>query len=184
MLRIVVPPRDLWDEEKEQFLQCKGATLMLEHSLVSVSKWEAKWKKPFLGDTPKTRDETIDYIRCMNMTQNVDESVYGSLSAAEIQRINSYVSDKQTATWFSEHGDAKNRKGGKKKVITSEVIYGWMISLGIPMECQKWHLSRLLTLIRVCDIQNSKGNKMDKKQAAMQRSALNAKRRRARNSRG
>jgi len=184
MLTIHIPARELWDEVNEVFIVTKGATLTLEHSLVSVSKWEAKWKKPFLGDKPRTREETIDYIRCMTITQHVDPDIYRNIDNATIRAVNAYINDKMTATWFSEKQD---KRPSRKKIVTSEVIYSWMVSLGIPFECQKWHLNRLLTLVRVCDANNA-GNspqkKQNKKQMAAERAALNAQRRKAKNTRG
>ena len=181
MLKLTIPPRELWDEKNEQFIHIKGATLTLEHSLVSISKWEARWKKPFLGSAAKTKEESLDYVRCMTLTQNVDPDIYRNLDNRSMDLVNRYISENQTATWFS---DKTGKKNSKKKTITSEVIYGWMVSLNIPFECQKWHLSRLLTLIHVCDVNNSSSNKLDKKQSALQRNALNAKRRKAHHSKG
>lgn len=179
MLKIVIPQRRLWDEIHEEFLYTKGATITLEHSLVSVSKWEMKWKKPFLG-TQRTREETIDYIRCMTISQNVDPDVYTYIDGRIINEVNNYINDSMTATWFTEQ---KNKPQTAKK-ITNEIIYYWMISLGIPFECQKWHLNRLLTLIRVCEMKNAPSKKMSKKATMKQNASLNAQRRKARGTRG
>lgn len=145
MLRIVVPAAEFWDEAKEEFIYKAEQALQLEHSLVSLSKWESKWCKPFLSKDEKTTAETIDYIRCMTLTQNVKPDVYERLSPENIQQVNQYIQAPMTATWFSD------TSGGKRnsEQITSELIYYWMIALNIPFECQKWHLNRLLTLIRV-----------------------------------
>lgn len=181
MLRITIPAVESWDEQKEEFvITAKEQTLMLEHSLVSLSKWESKWHKPFHSKEEKTYEETIDYIKCMTITQNVDDSIYDRLSNANVIAVNNYIEDPMTATTFS----GQTKKGGRKEVITSELIYCWMISLNIPMECQKWHLNRLLTLIRVCDIKNSPPKKMGRREIINQYASLNAARRKQFNSAG
>lgn len=173
MLQITIPGIELWDEEHEEFVSTKETTLRLEHSLVSLSKWESKWNKVFLDKKDKTREETIDYIRCMTITQNVDPNVYKYLSDKNIQEINNYISAPMTATYFSE--DKTKSNNGEQ--VTSELIYYWMISLNIPMECQKWHLNRLLTLIKVCNIKNQPPKKMSKREIMSRNAALNAQRR-------
>ena len=181
MLRITIPATELWDEEKEEFITvAKEQTLQLEHSLVSLSKWESKWCKPFLSREEKTYEETLDYIKCMTITQNVQPEVYNRLTSLNIEDINKYIEAPMTATVFYN----KNSQGGNKEKITSELIYYWMITLNIPMECQRWHLNRLLTLIRVCEIKNTPAKKMSKREIASQYAALNASRRRQFNSKG
>lgn len=179
MLKIKIPSSEIFDERTNRFISIKGQEIQLEHSLVSVSKWESKWKKPFLADKPKTYAETIDYIRCMTITQNVDPSVYMGLSDQNIRDVNAYIDDSMTATTFKN----KNRKSNRQ-VVTSEIIYYWMISLEIPMECQKWHLNRLLTLIRVCDEKNQPGKKKSRKEIMAENRALNQMRRAKSGSRG
>lgn len=181
MLKIEIPDRMLWDEANEEFIKVKGATLVLEHSLVSVSKWEMKWKKPFLG-TKRTREETIDYIRCMTISQNVDPEIYKFIDGNTISQVSDYINDSMTATWFNDQKGKPVPHSSQK--ITNEIIYYWMVSLGIPFECQKWHLNRLLTLIRVCEVKNSPSKKMSKKGILSQNAALNAQRRKARGTRG
>lgn len=181
MLKILVKGRELYDERTEEFISSKDTVLQLEHSLVSLSKWESKWHKPFLNDRePKTDEEMTDYIRCMTITQNVDPSVYYALSTENIMEIKEYMEDKMTATWFSDKNNPKSRQ----KQVTAELIYYWMISLEIPFECQKWHLNRLLTLIRVCNIENAPKKKMKQSDILRQNAALNAKRKAAMNSKG
>lgn len=185
MLTIEVPARELWDEGQEKFIATKACTIVLEHSLVSVSKWEAKWKKEFLSTAEKTEEETLDYIRCMTITQNVDPNIYKYLSQDIIKKVNEYISDPMTATTFSKND--RNKNGGKsysKQKITSELIYYWMIALEIPMECQRWHLNRLLTLIKVCQIKNDPGKKMSKKDILSSNARINAARRKASHSKG
>ena len=170
---ITIPSAELWDSKNEKFVYTKEQTIVLEHSLVSLSKWESKWHKPFLGKEKKSAEETLDYIRCMTLTQNVDPGVYRYLTNKNIEEINDYIDDVMTATWF---GDDKNAKPSNK-TITSELLYYWMISLNIPFECQKWHLNRLITLIKVCNEENKPKKKISKKEAYSRNSALNAARR-------
>lgn len=181
MLRIAIAAGlELWDEEKEEFIYPKTVFLQLEHSLVSLSKWESKWHKPFLGKGDKTVEETVDYIRCMTLTQNVDPSVYGFITNEIIQQVSDYIDDSMTATWFS-----KEEKGvASREVVTSELIYYWMVALNIPFECQKWHLNRLLTLIRVCNVKNAPPEKLSQREIAKRQAAINAARRKARKSKG
>lgn len=181
MLQITIPEVELWDEHKLEFIYLKGKTLQLEHSLVSISKWESKWHKSFINTNDKTEEEILDYIKCMTLTQNVDPEVYLRLTTENITQINKYIDDPMTATTFSDDKtSSKNRE-----VITSEIIYYWMIALNIPIDiCQKWHLNRLLTLIRVCNIKNSPPKKMSKKELMSRNAALNAARRQQLNTRG
>ena len=180
MLQIEVPAGEFWDSKKERFLTTKPITLTLEHSLVSLSKWEAKWCKPFLvKDPPKTSEETIDYIKCMTLTQNVDPRVYSSLSEDNLEKIRRYIEAPMTATTINSRESSHNRE-----IITSELIYYWMIALNIPFECQKWHLNRLLMLINVCNVKNRPPKKMSANQLMSRNAALNAARRKRLNSKG
>lgn len=176
MLTIIIPATRFWDSKNEVFINHKQHVLNLEHSLVSISKWEAKWHIPFLSENEKNKEHTIDYIKCMTLTQNVDDAIYESLTKENFVDISAYIENKMTATWFSE------RKGtgptGKKEVVTSELIYYWMVGLEIPFECQKWHLNRLLTLIKVCNAKaKSANNKQSKKDILSNNAELNAARR-------
>ena len=173
MLRITIPEAEYFDERTQSFITTKEQTLTLEHSLVSISKWESKWEKPFLSKDRKTTKETVDYIRCMTLTQNVDPNVYLAINDEIVEQVSKYIDARMTATWFNEEN---NKRGGSHEVITSEVIYYWMIALNIPPEYQKWHLNRLLTLIRVCNAKNNP-KKMSKKDIFAQNRALNAARR-------
>ena len=180
MLQIKIPAAEAWDENTEEFVTVnEEQVLQLEHSLVSISKWESKWHKPFLGKTEKTTEETLDYIRCMTITQNVKPDIYERLTLSIINQINDYISDSMTATTFSDR-----QIGTSRETITSELVYYWMVSLNIPMECQKWHINRLLTLIRVCNIKNTPPKKMNKREIASRYASLNAARRKQLNSRG
>ena len=171
MLKITIPSQELYDEDNSIFVSTKETILTLEHSLVSLSKWESKWKKPFLTKEDKTRYETIDYIRMMTITQNVDDMVYNFIPQNIIDMVVRYIGDPMTATTFSNE-----RTGGGRDIITAEIIYYWMITFSIPFECQKWHLNRLLALIKVCNIKNQKPKKMSKSSIINQQKALNAQR--------
>ena len=181
MLEIVIPEADSFNEATSEFIKHKETKLSLEHSLVSLSKWESKWKKPFLS-SEKSLEEIQDYVRCMTVTQNVDPIVYKSLTKDNITEVINYIDDPMTATWFNDADDKSPRR--KKEVITAEIIYYWMISLQIPVEFQKWHLNRLMTLIKVCSIKNAPDKKMDKKTLLSRNANLNAARRAAMRSRG
>lgn len=181
MLQITIPDTELWDSENEEFITIKEQTLLLEHSLVSLSKWESKWCKSFLSRQDKTHEETLDYIKCMTITQNIKPETYHAITTEHIKQINDYISAPMTATCFHE----REQKGRlNNEIITSELVYYWMIALNIPFECQKWHLNRLLTLIRVCNVKNQPPKKMSSSAIKSRNSALNAKRRQSLNSRG
>jgi hypothetical protein len=157
MLKIIVPASEFWDNSKQQFIYTKETTLLLEHSLISISKWEAKYHKPFIGNRstePRTEEETLEYIKCMTINPNVDDLVYYALSDENIEAINEYIKDPMTATKIKDDKGA----GSRSQFITSELIYYWMIAFNIPFECEKWHVERLLTLIRVCNAENAKHN--------------------------
>ncbi len=182
MLQIEIPKAEYFDENSNMFVCFEGATFQIEHSLISLSKWESKWHKPFLMDKEKTNEELIDYIRCMTLTKNVDPLVYYNIPNDILKTINSYIESPMTATWFSD--DKIKNKRRSREVITAEIIYYWMITLNIPFECQKWHLNRLLTLIRVCSIKNTPPKKMRGKDILRNNSKLNAARRQSMNSKG
>lgn len=167
MLRITIPGIEMYNETTAEFVSTKDTVLTLEHSLVSLSKWESKWCKPYLYGE-KTDEEVMDYIRCMTITQNVDPAVYSALRRSDIQKIVDYIQAPMTATTF-----VKKAQGNNGEMVTSEVIYGWMVALNIPFECQKWHINRLLTLIRVCSDMNQPKTKMPKKAVASQNRAVN-----------
>jgi len=181
MLNVTIPRIEGFDDKTNQFIDFIPEThLQLEHSLISLSKWEAKWKKPFLSKTEeKTQEELLDYIQCMSLTPNVDPKIYRYIPSEVFKKIIEYIEDPMTATTFSD-----KKSSGKKEIITSEVIYYWMVSLNIPFECQKWHLNRLLTLIRVCSEKNAPQKKMSTKDILARNKSLNAQRRAKLHSRG
>ena len=182
MLEIKVQGAEFWNDGIEEFVTVEPCTLMLEHSLISLSKWESKWQKPFLGKTEKTDEETIDYVKCMTINKNVDPTVYYALTQENCKQINDYIAEPMTATTFHTRNGQKPH--GRGEIMTAEIIYYYMITFGIPFECEKWHLNRLLTLIRVCNIKNAPKQKMSKAAAAKQQRALNAQRRAKSGSRG
>lgn len=180
MLQIVIPATEQYDELKGEFIYTKEQTLQLEHSLVSLSKWESKWCKPFISKQRKTIEETIDYIKFMTLTRNVDPEVYENLTEENLKQVDEYIEAPMTATWFAK----SNSTGGNGEQVTSELIYYWMIALNIPFECQKWHLNRLLTLIKVCNIKNQPPKKMSRREIMSRNSALNAARKQQYNTKG
>lgn len=170
---ITIPGRDLFDPNTKRFITVKTQKLVLEHSLISISKWEAKWHKPYLSRDEKTNEENIDYIRCMCLTQNVDPNVFYALDPKSAKIISDYISDPMTGTTF--HNQDK-RHG--REIITNELIYFWMTQFGIPFDpCEKWHLNHLMTLINVAAIKNQPSKKMGKKDILSRNAALNAQRR-------
>ncbi len=178
MLELHVSEKEAYDEAKQEFVLTAPTVLRLEHSLVSISKWEAKWKKPFLTSETKSEEETLDYVRCMTINQHVDPHVYTLLSAQEIDAISDYIDDNKTATTFREHARRNHQ------IVTSELIYYWIAQYNLPIEAQKWHLSRLLTLIRIASIKNEPEKKMSKRAILAQYRSLNAARRKATGSKG
>lgn len=180
MLEIEVQGAEMFNEETNEFFESKSGTLYLEHSLISISKWESKWKKPFMVKSPeKTSEEILDYIKCMTINKNVDPEVYLGLNAEHLRKINQYIDDAMTATTFPEDHSAPSRE-----IMTSELIYYWMFKAGIPMECEKWHINRLITLIRVFGIKDAPRRKMSKGEIMARNRELNAQRRKKYNTRG
>jgi hypothetical protein len=177
-LTVTIEPEQ-WDERSGEFIPPKEKTIQLEHSLVSLSKWESKWCKPFLH-SDKTGEEVLDYIKCMTLTQNVPPELYTKLSSKNIETINEYINAPMTATTFSDNGNSKKNR----EIVTSELVYYWMVAYNIPFECQKWHLNRLITLIRVCGVKNEPPKKMSKNEIMKRNAELNAKRRAKLNSKG
>lgn len=181
MLRIKIPlSPEGWDEEKREFIEPEVQILELEHSLVSISDWESKWCKSFLACEELTYDETLDYIKCMTLNKNIDPDLYMKLTTENIDEIRDYIYSPMTATTVTENKTGRSRK----EIVTSELIYYWMIDLGIPFECERWHLNRLIMLIKVCQAKNSNPKKMNKRDLMNQHAAINAANRARFNSRG
>lgn len=172
MLKIIVPGTEMFDETTEEFITVDDVTLELEHSLVSLSKWESIHEVPFLGKEKKSTEQIIEYIKCMTLTENVLEKVFLNLSEQNFKDINNYIDAKMTATWFSEAPGAPK----SRDVITSELIYYWMVVFQIPFECENWHINRLFTLIRVCNIKQAKPIKMSRSELAARNRELNEQR--------
>ena len=168
MLDIIIPATERFDEQTMQFIDTKEQKLTLEHSLISISKWESKFEKPFLS-SKKTAVEVLEYIKCMTLTQNVDPAVYWNLTDKNIQDVQEYIEAPMTATTFTPI----KKKGGKKEIITAELIYYWMITFNIPVEFQKWHLNRLLTLIEVCARKNEPQKKKSRKEIIAEQREIN-----------
>lgn len=171
----------MYNEERNEFIYTKDTVLQLEHSLISISLWESKWHKAYVSSTEKrTLEETIDYIRCMTINKGVDPNVYYNIPDKEYREILKYIEDPMTATTFT-----KQKKPPSREIVTSELVYYWMIELGIPFDpCQKWHFNRLMTLIEVCNRKSSPGKKMSKADIMNQNKALNQARRAKHGSRG
>lgn len=167
MLQLYVTGGEIYDQKNREFVYVNSTTLRLEHSLISLSKWESMYCIPFLTDKPKTVQQTLDYIKCMTLNPNVDPNIYHFISDEHILQINDYIGSKMTATTFSDSSKRKNRE-----TVTAELIYWSMITLGIPVEFQKWHLNRLLTLIHVCNIKNDPEKKKMSAAEIMRRNTL------------
>lgn len=179
-LPIHIPKKDLFDERTGKFITVKETNILLEHSLLSISYWEAQWHKPYLSSEQKTTEEFFSYLQCMCLTKNVDPNVFYALDGESVRKIAEYIANPMTATTIKRRDQKKSRE-----IITSELIYFWMTSFNIPFEpCQKWHLNRLLTLIEIASIKNQPPKKMGKREAARERAALNASRRAKYNTRG
>lgn len=182
MKKITIPEDELFDEFTGEFIHIEETTLQLEHSLISLKKWEEKWHKPFLTKEKKTEEEVLDYIRCMTIN-HVKPEIYQHIPEYVVKEIIAYIENPMTATWFSDNSTVGAQKHSRE-VITAEIIYYWMISYNVPVEFQKWHLNQLLTLIKVISIKNGPKKKMGRKEAAQQRAAINAARRAKYNSKG
>lgn len=177
MLEVVIPDQEYFDESTEQFVTVKGAKLSLEHSLISISKWEMKWHAPFLGDDQQSEEQVRDYIRCMTINSNVNPDIYKYIPSDIISQIEAYIRDPMTATWFSKGGQSGPHMRNRS-VITNELVYSWMIECQIPFDpCEKWHFARLMTLIRVRQERSKEPKKMSKRDLAARNAALNAQRR-------
>lgn len=194
MITVTIPAKpseEMWDPVKEEFIYTepiRETKITLEHSLVSISKWESKWKKAFLKQGQKTPEEVLDYIRCMTIEKNIPDNVYENIPPSEIKRITDYIEDSMTATHVKKKPESN--KPGSKDVVTSELIYYWMIANQIPFECEKWHLNRLMALIQVCSVKNAamyggkKKGRANQQDLLRHNTALNASRRAKMGSKG
>lgn len=182
MLYLTIPKTENYDEKTETFVDVKEQVLQLEHSLLSISKWESKWHIPFLADVPRTPEQTVDYIKCMTINRDVDPLVYKAITKVQSKQITAYIEDPMTATTFPNLPGSSGRSN--RDIITSEVIYYWMVAQQIPFECEKWHLNRLLTLIEVCNRKNAPQKKVGKKENLNNIMAINEARKRQFNTTG
>lgn len=180
MLKIKIPAQESFNSKTREFINFEGCELELEHSLASLAKWESKWCKPFHSKFEKTSEETLDYIRCMTLTPNVDPIVYSFLTKENVDDILNYIQAPMTSMYTPP--EDKNKVGGEQ--IRAELIYYWMITLGIWEECQYWHLNRLLAVIRMCAGKNAPAGKRSKQEMANNFAAINAARRKRLNSKG
>ena len=180
MLEIDIAENEMYLPGSNRFVTIPACTLTLEHSLISLAKWESKWNIPYFDYSDKTMAQNLDYIRCMAIGKIKNDTTFDALSPENITTITDYINAPMTATTFQKKNHSKN----KKEIVTAETIYARMFAHRIPMECEKWHLNRLLTLLRVCDLQNSPREKMTKQQTASWNAQQNAVRRAKYNTRG
>lgn len=176
MLELVITTKDGFDPDTNRFVDVETVAIQLEHSLLSLSKWESIWEKPFLKDTDKlSPEEYFDYIRCMLLDEE-DEKYLNHLTPKNVETIQEYINSKQSAAWFNDKA-TQRPPGGRGKIITADLIYYWMVAMQIPFQCETWHLQRLLTLIRITEIENRPKKNMNRKDSMSQHRSLNAKRR-------
>lgn len=175
MLRLTIEAEEFFDDSTQTFLDVGSEIVDLEHSLVSLSKWESKFEKPFLSTTDKSKEETLAYVECMILTPNYNRLLIQTLSGSNLTKVNEYVNSPQSATTFGHMPETK----GRGETITSELIYYWMVAFNIPFECQDWHLNRLFSLIRICNLKQGKQKKMSKHEMAQKYRDLNEQRKAA-----
>ena len=179
MLTIQLAATELFDNERQTFIPLPAATLQLEHSLLSISKWEQKWKKSFLDkNAVRTVAESRDYVRCMTIN-HADPTAYMRLGEADMDKIQKYINDPASATVIKRQAGK-----GSSEILTSELIYYRMVEAGIPFECQKWHLNRLITLINIYGEKQKTPQKMSRSEVYAQNRALNAARKAKTGSKG
>lgn len=179
MLTIYIPEKELFDELTDRFVKIKKQTIRMEHSLISISNWEAKWNKPFLSKKEKTKEEILDYIRCM-MINPQNDNVILAFGPKEINQVIDYINAPMTATTVTFYKQTRQRP----EIITSELIYYWMFSAQVPIECEKWHLNRLFALLKIISAKNQPKKKGFDAGYAKRQSELNAKRRAKMHSKG
>ena len=180
MLTIIVPGTEFYDDITKEFMTKNDVVIELEHSLVSLSKWESEYEKPFLSSDEKTEEEILSYVKAMVLTQKIPPEVFSRFTKDNWDKINDYINAKNSATWFNEPKSA-NRSS---ETITAELVYYWMIAFQIPFECQYWHLNRLFTLIKICNAKNAKPKKMSRNEIAQRNRELNEQRKAQYNTRG
>ena len=176
MLELHVTGQELYNEETEEFTSTDDFDLLLEHSLSSLSKWESKYKKPFLSDKEKSFEETLAYVEFMILNENYPKDICSKLNNEHFEKINKYIESSETATTFN---NTQNQGRRNSEIITAELVYYWMVAFNIPFECQFWNLNRLFTLIQICNIKNSPQKKMSRNELASRNHQLNEQRKRA-----
>ena len=179
MLTITIPSYELFNDVTQEFISEDERVIQLEHSLLSISEWESRWNKPFLSNMEKTSNEIIDYVRCMTLTEGVPETAYLYINSEQYKLINDYIAAPMTATTISEPPGKAS-----KEIMTSELLYYYMIAANIPFECERWHLNRLLTLIRICSIKSQPEKKRPINEVMKSNAALNAARKKQFNTKG
>lgn len=183
MLRLTLPSTDFWDPRKEEYVQIGGYEVDLEYSLFTIARWESKWKKPFITSLPKfTRKDEIEWYKAMCMTEGIPDEAWMVMTPKIRQDIYDYVTDPMSATTINHRGP--KTPGGPKTIMTAELVYYYMVTLGVPFECEHWHFNRLMKLVDVCFVKNSPPKKMGKQEAAQMYRELNARNRAKYNSRG
>lgn len=180
MLKLIVIGSEYFDNDTQTFETVGTVELELEHSLLSLSKWESKHQKPFLSNSGRSTEEVLDYIEAMIMTPEYPQDIIGRLDQSNLDAINKYIESKESATTF---GSMPERRG-RGEVITAELIYYWMVAFNIPFECERWHLNRLFALIRICNIKNSKPTKISRHEMMARNRELNEKRKAEFNTKG
>lgn len=186
-LKIKFPKTEYFDENSQRFITLEPIELRFEHSLYAISKWESVIKKPFFpsnkGDT-MTNEELLFYIQCMIMDESFEpkELLY-RLDEETITKLKDYISDNMTATWFNDSRKVNIVGKPHKEAVTSEMIYYYMFSLGIPIYCEHWPITRLTTLIRIFAVKND-NKPMSRREEAVSRTELNRLRREALHSKG
>jgi hypothetical protein len=166
---------EYWDNEKQEFIYPEKGSLLLEHSLLSISKWEAIWHKPYMGSENKTNEEFYSYIKCMSLKGEPDDKILNSLTRDNLEDILTYIENPMTATTVKE--DASSVCGTPKNFVTSELLYAYMVNYNIPVEFENWHINRLLTLIRLCSSKQEKPKKMSQAEIMRENARINAMRR-------
>lgn len=181
MISITIPGTEMFDNEKQEFVEVNPIEIELEHSLASLSKWESIFEKPFLGKDSKTPEETFGYIEAMLRTPNISSDILQRLSKKNLEDINKYIDAKMTATWFREEPN----RSPSREIVTAELIYYWMVALNIPLECEHWHLTKLMTFIKVCNEKNQPDKKkMSRRDLAARNRELNRQRQQQYNTAG
>lgn len=184
MFVLNIKEKVLWNEKDQEFVTISPYTIKIEHSLLSIRKWESKWHKPFMTQTQKTQAEQKDYVRCMTIGYELPEEVYATLDAQEMNEVFTYMNEPMTATWFSENDQKQAKSKMGSETVTYEIVYYWMSKLNIPYDCEKWHINSLMTLIKVSMLKEQPSKKMSKRDVMSQNRALNEQRKAKMKSKG